>query len=116
MLSEYLSGYFITIWLNQIILSKCANFPYFVIGSGAARLCHGPFSLMDLVNPVLPGEGRWLTGDASARALEDLTRSLHSTFQLSEKFFFWAGRLHALILVAVFSLADVLFIWKSRYC
>ena len=30
-------------------------------------MCHGPFSLMDPVNPVLPGEGRWLTGDASAR-------------------------------------------------
>ena len=26
---------------------------------------------MDPVNPVLPGEGRWLTGDASARASEE---------------------------------------------
>ena len=26
---------------------------------------------MDLVNPVLPGGGRWLTGDASARASEE---------------------------------------------
>ena len=26
---------------------------------------------MEPVNPVLPGEGRWLTGDASARALEE---------------------------------------------
>ena len=69
-----------------------------------------------MVNPVLPGEGRWLTGDASARASEetgvqsDLTRTLQTTFQLSQKFFSWAGRLHALILVAVFSLADVLLI------
>ena len=30
-LSGYLSGYFITTWLNQIILSKCENFPYFVM-------------------------------------------------------------------------------------
>ena len=70
---------------------------------------------MDLVNPVLPGEGRWLTGDASARASEesgaqsDLTRTLQTTFRLSQKFF-WAGRQHVLILVAVLSLADVLFI------
>ena len=40
----------------------------------------------------------------------DLTRTLQTTFQLSLKFFFGAGRLHALILVAVLSLADVLFI------
>ena len=33
--------------------------------------CHGPFFLMEPVNPVLPGEGRWLTGDASARASEE---------------------------------------------
>ena len=26
---------------------------------------------MDPVNPVLPGEGRWLTGDASTRASEE---------------------------------------------
>ena len=26
---------------------------------------------MEPVNPVLPGEGRWLTGDASARASEE---------------------------------------------
>ena len=26
---------------------------------------------MERVNPVLPGEGRWLTGDASARASEE---------------------------------------------
>ena len=69
---------------------------------------------MEPVNPVFPGEGRWLTGDASARASEetgvqsDLTRTLQ-TFQLSQNFFL-AGRLHALILVAVFSLADVLFV------
>ena len=48
---------------------------------------------MDPVNPVLPGEGRWLTGDTSARASEeagvqsDLTRTLRTTFQLSQKFF-----------------------------
>ena len=48
---------------------------------------------MDPVNPVLPGEGRWLTGDTSVRASEeagvqsDLTRTLQSTFQLSQKFF-----------------------------
>ena len=36
-------------------LSKCENFPYFLIG----RLCHGPFLLMVPVNPVLPGEGRY---------------------------------------------------------
>ena len=34
-------------------------------------MCHGPVSLMDSVNPVLPGEGRWLTGDASARASDE---------------------------------------------
>ena len=57
-------------------------------------MCHGPFSLMDPVNPVLPGEGRWLTGDTSVRASEeagvqsDLTRTLQTTFQLSQKFFF----------------------------
>ena len=34
-------------------------------------MCHGPFSLMEPTNPVLPGEGRWLTGDASARASEE---------------------------------------------
>ena len=49
---------------------------------------------MDPVHPVLPGEGRWLTGDASARASEeagkpDLTRTLQTTFQLSQKFFGW---------------------------
>ena len=50
---------------------------------------------MDLVNPVLPGEGRWLTGDASALASEeagvqpDLTRTLQTTFQLSQNFFGW---------------------------
>ena len=77
---------------------------------------------MDPVNPVLPGEGRWLTGDTSARASEeagvqsDLTRTLRTTFQLSQKFFS-AGRLHAFIVVAVFSLADVLtlHLWKSRH-
>ena len=48
---------------------------------------------MDPVNRVLPGEGRWLAGDASARASEeagvqsDLTRTLQTTFQLSQKFF-----------------------------
>ena len=47
---------------------------------------------MDPLNPVLPGEGRWLAGDASARASEevgvqsDLTRTLQTTFQLSQKF------------------------------
>ena len=34
-------------------------------------MCHGRFSLMHPVNPVLPGEGRWLTGDASARASDE---------------------------------------------
>ena len=29
------------------------------------------FFLMEPMNPVLPGEGRWLTGDASARASEE---------------------------------------------
>ena len=54
---------------------------------------HGPFLLVEPVNPVLPGEGRWLTGDASARASEktgvqsDLIRTLQTTFQLSQKFF-----------------------------
>ena len=33
-------------------------------------MCHGPFFLMEPMNPVLPGEGRWLTGDASARSEE----------------------------------------------
>ena len=70
---------------------------------------------MDPVNPVLPGEGRWLTGDASARASEEagvqsnLTRTLQTTLS-TESEFFSAGRLHAFIVVAVFSLADVLFI------
>ena len=31
-------------------------------------MCHGPFFLLEPMNPVHPGEGRWLTGDASARA------------------------------------------------
>ena len=54
---------------------------------------HGPFFLMEPVNPVLPGEGRWLNGDASAQGSEetgvqsDLTRTLQTTFQLSQKFF-----------------------------
>ena len=39
-----------------------------MIGSGAA---HGPFFLTEPMNPVLPGEGRWLTCDASARASEE---------------------------------------------
>ena len=70
---------------------------------------------MEPVNLVLPGEGRWLSGDASARASDetgvqsDLTRTLQTTFQLSQKFFL-AERVHAFIVVAVFSLADVLFI------
>ena len=34
-------------------------------------MCHAPFFLMEPVNPVFPGEGRWLTGDASARASEE---------------------------------------------
>ena len=57
-------------------------------------MCYGPFLLMDPVNPVLPGEGRWLPGDAPARASEetgvqsDLTRTLQTTFQLSQRFFF----------------------------
>ena len=55
---------------------------------------------MHPVKPVLPGEGRWLTSDASVRASQeagvqsDLTRTLQTTFQLSQKFFS-AGRLHA---------------------
>ena len=74
-------------------LSMCENFPYFVIGSGAQELSHGPFFLMEPVNPVFPGEGRWLIGDASAWASEetgvqsDLIRTLQTTFQLSQKFF-----------------------------
>ena len=96
----FLSGYFITIWLNQIVYrSVSENFPYFVIGSGAQDCVTVPSSLMEPVNPVFPGEGRWL----------DLTRTLQTTLQLSQKFFS-AGRLHAFIVVAVFSLADVLFI------
>ena len=45
------------------------------------------------VNPVLPSEGRWLAGDASARAAEeagvqsDLIRTPQATFQLSQKLF-----------------------------
>ena len=52
---------------------------------------------MEPVNPVFPGKGRWLAGDASARASEetgvqsDLIRTLQTTFQLGQKFFF--GRL-----------------------
>ena len=78
-------------------------------------MCHGPFFLMEPVNPVFPSEGRWLTGDASARAAEeagvqsDLIRTPQATFQLSQKLFSWTGRLHAPLLVAVSSLADVLF-------
>ena len=34
-------------------------------------MCHGLFFLMEPMNPVLPGEGHWLTGDASARASEE---------------------------------------------
>ena len=34
-------------------------------------MCHGHFKLMEPVNPVLPGESRWLTGDASAQASEE---------------------------------------------
>ena len=34
-------------------------------------MCHGPFFLMEPRNHVLPGEGRWLSGDASARASEE---------------------------------------------
>ena len=56
-------------------------------------MCHGPFFLRELVNPVFPSEGRWLTGDASARASEeagvqsDPNRTLQGTFQLSQKLF-----------------------------
>ena len=39
-------------------------------------MCHGPFLLMDPVNPVLPGEGRWPTGDASALASEEIGMQL----------------------------------------
>ena len=31
-------------------------------------MCHGLFYLLEPVNPVFPGEGRWPTGDAYARA------------------------------------------------
>ena len=31
-------------------------------------MCHGPCFLMEPMNPVLSCEGRWLTGDVSARA------------------------------------------------
>ena len=34
-------------------------------------MCHGPLFLIEPVNPVLPREGRWLTGEASARASEE---------------------------------------------
>ena len=77
---------------------------------------HGPFFLMELVNPVLSGEGGWLTGDASARASEeagvqsDMIRTLQTTFQLSQKLFLGLEGCMLSILVAVFSLADVLFI------
>ena len=75
-------------------------------------MCHGPFSLMD---PVLPGEGRWLTGGASARASEEAgaigpVKDSSNNFSTEAEVFFSAGRLHAFIVVAVFSLADVLFI------
>ena len=60
-------------------------------------MCHGPFSLMDPVNPVLLGEGRWLTGDTSVRASEeagvqsDLTRkdSSNNPSTESEVFYSW---------------------------
>ena len=75
-------------------LSKCENFSYFVIWERSARLGHGPFFLLtELVKPVLPGEGRWLTGDAFARASEeigvqsDLVRTLQATFQQSKSLF-----------------------------
>ena len=42
-------------------------------------MCHPPFFLMEPVNPVFPGEGRWLTGDASARASEETGVQLDST-------------------------------------
>ena len=57
-------------------------------------MSHGPFFWMEPVNLVFPGEGRWLTGDASAQAPEetgvqsDLIRTLQTTFQQSLKFFF----------------------------
>ena len=41
-----------------------------MIGSGAQDCVTVPSSLMEPVNPVFPGEGRWLTGDASVRASE----------------------------------------------
>ena len=31
-------------------------------------MCHGPCFLMEPIDPVLTGEGRWPTGDASAQA------------------------------------------------
>ena len=34
-------------------------------------MCHGPCFLMEPMNPGLPGEGRWLTGDTSPRATEE---------------------------------------------
>ena len=34
-------------------------------------MCHGPCFPMEPVNPVLPSEGPWLTGVASARAAEE---------------------------------------------
>ena len=34
-------------------------------------MCHGPCFLMEPMNRVLQGEGRWLTGDASARASDE---------------------------------------------
>ena len=51
---------------------------------------------MDPVNPVLPGEGRWLTGDASARASEetgvqsDLTTS--NNLSTESEVFFWGWK------------------------
>ena len=34
-------------------------------------MCHGPFILMEPMNLVLPGEGHWLIGEASAQASEE---------------------------------------------
>ena len=45
-------------------------------------MCHGLFLLMESVNLVFPGEGRWPICDAAALASEE------TGVQLSQKFFF----------------------------
>ena len=86
-------------------------------------MCHGPFFLMEQVTPVFPGEGRFLTGEASARASEeagvqsDVIRTPSSNFSTESQAVSWTGRLHAPLLVAVFSLMYSSPVkWKSWCC